>query len=358
MRSFKVGKVLNKLHSFPQTVPKPVYRALSILYPSRLNAMAIDPSKIAIRDDHKYSPGEVLFAIKLFKEVKLSLRADGEIRIAPNTKRKPLVRHAAELMRKALKVKHGFNIEVVNNYEIKHCGLGSSSGLIAAVACAINELYGCPITNVDLVQYLAQNHGEEIDYNESELEIVQCIGGSAAAGLSPAGMIVLSGLSRFVATMRIPDTYSVLIGIPKDFKAHDAQYLMTAERKNLHKFIATGKRYGPKIAYRILHEMFPGMVEGNLRPAGDIIYDYRFNMGSIKNCQFVYRGLIKKANALAPLYTKGVVDVLALSSVGPAFFAITTRPTQAREVFEQAGLEVLQTSIHNDGYIVKKKIRI
>ena len=47
----------------------------------------------------------------------------------------------------------------------------------------------------DLIKYLAQNHGEEIDGEDFYLNPVQCIGGSAAAGIYKAGLILLAGES-------------------------------------------------------------------------------------------------------------------------------------------------------------------
>ncbi len=314
--------------------------------------MAIDPSRIVPNAKHCYTPGEIIFVVGMLKTVHVAIRHDYQIVIHPNTKRPSLVRHAALIMRQAFGVNTGFDIEVKNSHEIRHCGLGSSSGLIASVSVAINELFGNPIDRASLIRYLAQNHGEEIDGDQDYLEAVQCIGGSAAAGLIPAGVIVLAGESRPIATMNVPKEYSVIIGIPSDFHELDARSLMSAERKNMHKFISTGKKYGPRIAYRILHEVLPAMTEQNLGGIGDVIYDYRFNMGSIRNCSFVYQGLMTKSLLLARLKRQGVAEVLALSSVGPAFFAVTKRPSMVRAVFRKAGLTIHQTTIHNDGYVV------
>ncbi len=358
MRTFKVGTVINKLEQKVLLQQSPNFKTISVQYPSRLNAMAIDPSKIAINENHRYTPGEVIFVVKLFKDVEITLRDDGKVVVDSATKRSSLVRHAALIMQKALKTPYGFTISVQNQDEVKHCGLGSSSGLIAAVGVSINELFGKPIDDLPLLQYLGQNHGEEIDGDEERLEAVQCIGGSAAAGIVHGGMTVLSGTSRPIAMCAIPEEFRVVIGIPKDFKPRDAKFLMEAERRNLHKFIATGKKHGPRIAYRILHEMLPAMVEGDMKVIGDIIYEYRFEMGSIRNCSFVYPSLVKKASQLASLKHRGLADVLALSSVGPAFFAITKRPQDVARVFEANDFSVFHTKIHNTGYQVLRKVRI
>lgn len=351
-KKFKIGRVLN-----PPVMSRPtiLYKKIVLLYPARLNAMALDPSKIAVNISGVYSPGEIIFSVEIFKKVSIQARKDRRIFIKTTSKRPRLLLHAARLMQKALRVKHGFDISVEVGEELRHCGLGSSSGLIASVAVGINELYGNPIKACTLMAYLAQNHGEEIDGDSKCLQRVQCIGGSAAAGLVKAGMIILSGVAVPVVTMNISDEYKVVIGIPKDFQAPDAKALMKLEIENMHKFIKTGKEYGPMIGYRILHETLPAMATGELEKASRIIFDYRFNYGSIRNCSFVYPRITAIASRVRHLFEDDKADTLALSSVGPAFFAITKQPKVCIQEFEKAGMRVFLTKINNSGYKVLRR---
>lgn len=156
--------------------------------------------------------------------------------------------------------------------------------------------------------------------------------------------------------MNISPEYKVIIGIPKDFKEQDSEVLMKKEIKSLGKFLRTGKKFGPQIAYNIFHQFLPAMCKGDLRAIGDVIFDYRFNMGSIKNCSFVYPNLVKLTNELAFLKKESVVDVLAISSVGPGIFAITKNPKQCIDVFEKKELKIIKTRIENNKYKVIKKI--
>ncbi|MFY9493535.1 MAG: hypothetical protein WAP55_03615 [Minisyncoccia bacterium] len=354
---FKVGSVFNPLKSKLGQVSLK-YKFISLEYPSRLNAMAMDPSKIDVNENFCYTPGEVVFSISFFKKVTISQRGDSEIIVSKDSKRPVLIRHAALLMKNALNFKDGFDIDVKNAQEIRHCGFGSSSGLIASVACAINEAYGKPVRDDDLIKYLAQNHGEEIDGESSFLNPVQCIGGSAAAGICKGGLILLAGESVPIAKMNIPNEYKAVIGVPKDFKDLDSKVLMEKEIKNLPKFIATGKKYGKTIAYNILHKMLPAMAERDLKTIGDVIYDYRFNMGSIKNCSFVYKKLPKLCDELSFIKKDNIAEVLSISSVGPAIFAISKRPGVCEKIFSSKGLRVYSFSINNGGYkVIKKKIK-
>ncbi len=354
---FKVGTIFNPPRNHLAEI-KPLYKKISILYPSRLNAMALDPSKVTVNHNMQYSPGEIIFKVKIYKKISVEILNDThKIYISENSKRKPLIKHSALIMRKALKFKNGLKIDVDNENEIKHVGLGSSSGLIASVACAINELYDKPIKRDDLLQYLAQNHGEEINNHDDMLSPVQCIGGSAAAGLFDGGMIVLAGKSRVIASMKIDGNYKAVIGIPKDFKELDAQTLLYRETKIFDKVIECGKKFGNSIAYNCLHNVLPAMAEGDISAIGDFIFDYRYNMGSIAYCSYTYDKLLSIAKKVAFLKRKGIVDILSISSVGPAFFAITKNYKTCKENFENVNLKTYIADIENDTYKILKTIK-
>lgn len=354
-KPFPVGTVFNHLKQVVLPV-KATCKILEIKYPSRLNAMAIDPSKITSNKNLVYTPGEVVFAVKIYKTIKLQLLpGNNSLEIDPGAKRKPLIKHAYLLMKAALKFNDGIKISVDNSSEIRHAGLGSSSGLIAGVAAAINEMFGNPIAPADLIQYLAQNHGEEIDGDDEHLNPVQCIGGSAAAGFYKGALLVLAGESRVIATMSVPDAYKAVIGIPKDYVELDSKILLEKEISVFDKFMETGKTFGPKIAYDILHYGLPAMVEGNLKPFGEIIFDYRFNMGSIKNCSYCYPPMVDLATKLVPLFKDNKVDVLALSSVGPAFFTITQDPETCVKYFEKHNLKTIVVELENNSYEVLER---
>ena len=349
---FKIGTVFNPIN-IKAEIPK--YRFVKISYPSRLNAMALDSSKITHNDNLQYSPGEILFKVKLYKEVTIEVTDSPKFDISETSHRKPLILHSAIIMRKALGFKNGLKIFVKNNHDIRHVGLGSSSGLIASVACAINELYGNPINKEILLQYLAQNHGEEIANNIIELSPVQCIGGSAAAGLYKGGLIILAGKSKVIYSAVISDKFKIVIGIPKNFQKLDAQTLLEQEIKSFPKFIKCGLKYSPKIAYSLIHNVLPSLKDNNLKPLGDLIYDYRFKMGSINNCSYCYKKLSIIADKIAYIKEKNIADILSLSSVGPSFFALTDKTAECIKIFNKANLRTIVTDVENHTYSILGK---
>lgn len=357
--TFKAGHIFNK---YPYTLDENLklkYDKINLEYPCRMDAMAINPAAVCYNDNLIFTPGEVVVSLnrKIKVSVEIISETGGLLEISDRTQRKVLIKHAYKIMSTTLKVNPSVRINVDSSEVIKHCGFGSSSSTIAAVASAINELYGCPVPNKELIKFLASNHGEEItDENEEDLKLVQCIGGGATNGLTEEGIIIIAGKATSIAKLKYES--DVLIGIPKDFKTKSADELMKLEEENLWKFKRTGDEYAEKIAYNLLHKALPDLCNGSIKELADIVFDYRFNMGSIENCSFVYEKMVDEAKELRKLYENGNCEFLTLSSVGPAFMAMVRDEKQkeiCKETMEKIGMNVIETSICNNTYDVKNK---
>lgn len=178
---YDVGYVFNPIVN-KYDIEKLKFKNIEIDYPCRLDAMAIDPSAVVYNDELKYQPGEVVISIEKFINIKIKVidQKGGKVEISDKTKRAVLAKHAYSLITKALNIYPSLFIEVIDSDIPKHCGFGSSSSTIAGVSAAINELYGNPINAIDLIKYVASNHGEEVSDQDTEhLKAVQCIGGGA-----------------------------------------------------------------------------------------------------------------------------------------------------------------------------------
>lgn len=352
---YKYDYIFNKFEGKKVKEPVLLKDGLIVKYPCRLDAMAINPAAVCYNDSMVFTPGEVVISTKKYIVVTIKkIESDRDLTISNTTKRKVLVKHAFHLMKSVLNFNESFYIDVNDDGIPKHCGFGSSSSTIAAVASAINELYGCPITNDDLIKYLAANHGEEIsDDDEDNLKMVQCIGGGATNGLVKSGIIIIAGKATAIAKMDYEG--KIVIGVPKDFELKDANYLMEKEEENLYKFKKTGELYSEKIAYNLLHKALPCIVNGDIKELADVVFDYRFNMGSIENCSFVYPNMVNQAKDIRKLYENKKCEFLALSSVGPAYFAIVKNEEQLTEctkMFEDLNMNTMVTEVNNDTYVV------
>lgn len=350
VETYEVGTVFNPLNSdLKADVSKD---SVEVLYPARLNAMALDPSKVELNEEKVYTPGEIVFSINLYSRAKVEVTEGEGIEVDEDCNRSSLIRHAALVMKDALGFEEGLHIEAYNEHGVKHAGLGSSSGLISAVASAINELYGNPIPKKTLLRYLAQNHGEEVEGDENLIVPVQCIGGSASAGLYDAGLIVLAGESRVVNAKELSDEWDVVIGVPRDYDSPDAKEALEKEMENMDGFVDTGETRGKEIAYNIVHKFLPATVEEDLETIGDVIFDYRYNMGSNRNCAFMYPSLLDITEEVRPLKENQDVEVISVSSVGPGIFAISKNVEKAKQKFEEIGLDVYEANIDNQDYRV------
>ncbi|HSW81543.1 MAG TPA: hypothetical protein VLG40_04045 [Candidatus Saccharimonas sp.] len=347
--TFQVGTIFNPIQSKGKVGA--IGSEIILNYPSRLEAMSLDPSQIVQNNNLIYPAGQINFSVDITKKVRVRInKASNKITISQTSPRPSLIRHAALIMQEALEVNDGLDIDVIDEVNLRHCGLGSSSSLIASVATAINELYGCPLTTMQLIRYCAQNHGEEIDGADNCLMPVQCIGGSGACGHFEGGLVIIAGLANPIYLKDLPENLSVVIGVPKDFKHPDSQTMMRAEIDNINGFKRVGKEYSQTIAYRVLHQVIPAAQEGNLRPLKELIFDYRWDMGGIQNCTFAYPGITDLAERLRHLRTDDEVKILSLSSVGPGFFALTSNTEKVKTIFEKLDMKTIVTRPHNASY--------
>lgn len=348
---FAVGTVRSALSCGPTSPPDPVADHVLLAYPSRINAMALDSSKIVPNGDSAYLAGELLVACDLPRHVEVTIVDDGPaVQTTADCDHPILAKHAALLIRAALGLHERLQIRVTAPDLPPHLGLGSSSGQIAAVAAAVNELYGRPLPPRQLVKFLARNHGEEVDGDSDHLLPVQCLGGSATAGLMPGAVQVIAGAQVPLLQAPLPDGWHIVLAMPSDPVIWDARASLVAEAEYFDAFATTGRTYGPEIAYRLLHDAWPALIDGALRPLGQLLFDYRFRMGSIANCAFSHPDLLATAAKVEHIFTDETADVLTLSSVGPTFAAITRTPQQCEEAFTNAGLRTLQCQPCNDGY--------
>lgn len=353
-RPFRYGTVFNPITSEVKQVREPVYSNIEIAYHSRLNAMALDPAGVTVDDNMVFTPGEVVIATDFLRYATVNLcGSEGSVVLSDRVSRPSIVKHAVELIRNALGVNHGLHIDFYDAFQMHHSGLGSSSGTIAAVAATVNELYGCPLKPVQIVPYLAQNHGEEIEGDMEMMTPVQCIGGGASAGFFQDGILIIAGESTVIGSVSIDR--DIIVGIPRDFVPQDGKTMMQKELANLNKFRATGKRWAPHIAYELVHKVLPDMAHGNIVELSNLVYEYRFNMGSNQNCSFVYPPIVDIAERIRFLKEDNHVEMISLSSVGPAFFAIGKNLSLCREVFEQNGMDCKEAKILNSTYQIVRR---
>ena len=146
---FDAGQIFNSVTG-EINKPELKQRFVKVTVPARLNAMCFDLRALANpKKKFVYNAGELAFAVNVNTYAKLTVNTEQipGVYVSANTKRKAIVRHAALIMKKTLKIKDALYLEAKNVYDYPHAGLGSSSSLISAVCIAINEAYGKPLNS-------------------------------------------------------------------------------------------------------------------------------------------------------------------------------------------------------------------
>jgi uncharacterized protein involved in propanediol utilization len=157
--TFKATEVLKPMRPKVKVFLKHLY--VKLFFPARLNAMAINPAAVCHNDEMKFTPGEVVVSIDkgIYTTIYVMNESGGQIQYGESVKRRSLVKHAVSMMQKALGTSPSLFIDVDDSKIIKHCGFSSSSCTIASVCSAINELYGNPLSERELIQYVVTNPG-------------------------------------------------------------------------------------------------------------------------------------------------------------------------------------------------------
>lgn len=351
-----VGNVLVELR---KPVSRPPFRKITIKYPSRLDAACTDPGKLysVNPEDNIYPTGQINFCTNIYKTITVEPRKDNKIIIGGNYDRKSLIKHAVILMQKALDISTGFSVVVDTDIDLRHCGLGSSASAIQGVGAAINELYNNPIESMDLIRYLAGNHAEEIDGDDEHLVFVQSVGGSGVCGHYEGGLIVMTGRAIPIIRVNLPSELKIVFGVPNEYLHPDANRLIADEIKVSKNFKKASIDFSREITYRLLNQAIPELLDGNLKPMKEFIFDYRWNMGSIKNCSYAYPQIVELAEKMRYLRNDDDIDFIFLSTAGPGFCMITKNIEKAKSIFENLNMKTFVADIHNSKYEVVEKTR-
>jgi predicted sugar kinase len=333
-KPFTVGTVAN-LYRGPLRPPKAETKFSVATYPSRLNLMAVDPSRIAVACGRIYEAGEICLAIENPLRVSIQRSAETSIR---GTSRTEIVRHVLKIFNAAIHSKANYFVEVEGR-DLPHFGLGSSSRLSACVARALNCFWGMPLDPWYLVRYLAANHGEETGDSTNLLVPVQCIGGGGIAGLVDHPFYILSGDATLIGQYPVDEKYRVVLAYPEQSNPRDAAAMMAEEAKDLYRFYTIGQTHGRDIAYRVFHQLLPAAVKGNWRTVGEVLDWYRYDLGSVKACSFSHERFLDLAGLVRQLRIDGLADMAGPSSVGPACYLLTKQPSECIEAMEAAGFK-------------------
>ena len=260
--------------------------------------------------------------------------------------RAPIVRNFVEVFRKVTGYKGGFHIRVTD-HEHKHVGLGSTSTVMIAVATALNQAVGSPLTNTQLRHLIGHNYVEETADGNIAFGFETGVGPAVS---THGGMAVLGDELSLVYHHPFAEGMNVYIIIPPtDISSAGTQefdLLMNKAR-------TLDYRDRELKAYLFLMDLIPALEKGDVRKAGDVIWEIEFR-GS-KRAEVEHHSF-EIYHYMSMLREKRL-EFIGMSSVGPSIAVVTELDKKAVEnLIRPLGLKIaIVTKIDNRGLVVSQK---
>ena len=296
--------------------PCPAGTVCEVEVPSRLHASVIDMNRF---DVGKPGGGGVGFAVALFCRSR-AVASGGQAVVASGS-RPGIATHLGRLFQAVTGIPLGVEIEL-NDHGRRHMGLGSSIGTISAAAVSLNELFGRPFTQRDLRKLVAHNYCEESAGDPHSLVPGFETNVGAMAGIH-GGMVVATDECELLCRIPFPEPMRALLVLPRigpEVASGDleAEALLTAAR-------ARDRQDAREKAYRILMDLLPAMYRGDMEAVGEVVYQLTLLGSKRAECSLHGNRGEEIFQTLHQLRKQGA-EIVSMSSVGPAVFALSRRP--------------------------------
>ena len=318
---------------------KPITGSVLVKAPARIHLTVLDMNRFA--PDHP-GGGGIGFAIQCY--------CSAEVRCTPKEtsidyNRAPIVRNFVEVFRKVTGYKGGFAIRVTD-HEHKHVGLGSTSTVMIAVATALNEAVGSPLTTTQLRHLIGHNYVEETADGK--------IAFGFETGVGPAvsihgGMALMGDELSLVYHHPFAEGRNVYILIPPtDISSAGTQefdLLMNKAR-------TLDYRDRELKAYMFLMDLVPALERDDLRKAGDVIWEIEFRGSKRAEVEHHSYGIYHYMNLLRGRD----LEFVGMSSVGPSIAVVTALDKNAmKKLLDPLGLTIaIATRADNRGLVVTR----
>ncbi|MEW6487450.1 MAG: sugar kinase [Thermodesulfobacteriota bacterium] len=284
--------------------------------PARLHASVTDMNRFGIG---RPGGGGIGFAVALHSRARAVLRAGP--RGAAGGTRPAIAQHLCALFQELTGFRGGLDLDVTDHGH-RHLGLGSSVGSLAAGAVACNEMLGRPLALRDLRKLVAHNYCEEAP-GETDVLVRGFETNVGAMAALHGGMVVASDRCELVYRTALPGSMKALLLVPQlgpkvSSGEEEAQALLTRAR-------ALDRRDAAHKAYRVLMDLLPAMIQGDTSTLGDVLWDLAQLGSKHAECCLHGEGGREIYETMGALRDEGA-EIVGMSSVGPAVFALSTRP--------------------------------
>ena len=311
---------------------------VTVKAPGRIHLTVLDMNRFA--PDHP-GGGGIGFAIENYctAVVECTKKADS-IRYS----RAPLIQNFVAVFKKAVGYTGGFRISVTEQKH-QHVGLGSTSTMMIAVATAMNHAVGSPLENSSLRKLIGHNYAEETADGKIAFGFETGVGPAVS---THGGMAIMGDELTLVYHHAFGEGKNVYIIIPPtDISSSGTQefdLLMNKAR-------TLDYRDRELKAYLFLMDLVPSLENGDLKRAGDVIWEIEFRgskRAEVEHHSFaIYHYMSKLRDA--------GLEFVGMSSVGPAIAVVTALDRSALEkILRPLELTVaIATRVDNHGLTLK-----
>ncbi|MGV8175368.1 MAG: GHMP kinase [Methanothrix sp.] len=331
---FMPGECIRTIGFEGDYILKPKPGAFTAIAPGRIHLTVLDMNRFA---PNRPGGGGVGFALQIYCTARIRCIPDG---LKIDYSREPIIRHYAEVFRKTVGYKGGFEI-AIEDHEKKHVGLGSTGSVLLALGHAMNSAVGSPLSSEQIRLLLGHNYVEETEDGRVTNGFETGVGPAAA---TYGGMAITGDELSLVYRHSFAPGKNVFVTIPPTSvsSAGRAEFdLLMNRARNLDYQDRELK------AYLLLMDLIPALERDDLKKIGEIIWEIEFR-GS-KRAEVEHHGF--EIYRHMSLLREAGLEFVGMSSVGPSIAIVTDRSAEeVADLIEPLGLKIaIETKVDNEG---------
>ena len=314
------------------------------LCPSPFPIRVIAPARahLSVLDMNRFAPGTpggggFGFALQVYCTVTASCTPSG---LTIEYTRPPLIEHFARVFMKTVGYTGGFFIQA-QDHNYLHVGLGSTSTIIMALAVALNQAVGEPLTHEELRYLVGHNYVEETADAHVAFGFETGVGPAASCY---GGFAVLGDRLTIISQHEFAKDKKVYIVIPPSdsSSAGDEEFELLMNKARTLDYQDREQK-----AYYIMMDMIPALVRGDIRRMGEIMWEIEFRGSKRAEIEHHSFEMYRYMHSLR----QAGLEFVGMSSVGPSIVIVTEKEKDAViSIIEPLGLTLkIETAVDNQG---------
>ncbi len=316
------------------------------LVPKKGIVRAVAPGRIhlTVLDMNRFAPnrpggGGVGFAIQSYCSADVECTTSGS-GIEVDYSREPIIRHFAEVFRKTVGYRGGFQIRIEDRQR-KHVGLGSTGSVLLAAGHAMNSALSSPLNPEQIRLLIGSNYVEETEDGRVTHGFETGVGPAAA---TYGGMAITGDELSLVYRHSFAEGKNVVIIIPPTSAVSDGRQEFDLLMNRARTLDYQDRQLK---AYLLLMDLIPALERNDLKKVGDVVWEMEFR-GS-KRAEVEHHSF-QIYQYMSQLRESGL-EFVGMSSVGPSIAVVTDKSAEdMAELIEPMGLEIaIATKVDNQG---------